>query len=336
MRNAAWMIRMALFWAMLQPAAGGQQAKGTTPDSVALQFRWEPGLHATVVYQKSIIRDTAGACDTTRYQMAFRMSVEPHPDGMLIRRYDPFLVRVNGRALAGPESLAVMTTLGSMMTSIVVNNQGGFLDLHEKDSLVARVRRTLQRALRADDPRVVNFMKEETGKFLTQAAAEEWSAMVEFWAGSRLAVGVTDTLRWEAPTSLSAEVKFPMITLTMLQKGVDCSEYAPTASGPHDSLCVILSTSTRVEPDSLQPRLMAVLDRLAHRLGSPIPAARKDAMLLQMKGMMATRNTFLVTSPATLLPTLVVLQKITEVPEVRVRREESEAYSFQFETGKKP
>ncbi|HEU0012915.1 MAG TPA: hypothetical protein VFQ45_04490 [Longimicrobium sp.] len=286
------MKRFALAAALLLAAAPvrAQDTIAAPADTVRLRFGWQPGMTMRMEAEKLRTRESANGPTTVRMASTAWTSVAPHPRGLLVRtdsmRWDEL-----------PDALGpvgeMLRSLGSSAAdpATIVTADGEFVGLNDPAALRAEVERALEPMLAEFEAEVPGIRQMMQGMMseeaLATAAADEWGAMVAFWADADLELGTVyaldDTI--QAP---GLGVPIPMTLEFGAMERVPCTEEETQAR------CV------RLELNSI-PDQEALLQAVAQLMGALGPEIQAEMEAL--KGQLSVETlTTLVTDPATLRP----------------------------------
>lgn len=237
-------------------AAGAVPAAAQEPavETVALRFGWTAGQQAEVLTTRFRVRQ-AESTDTIQGQAAYRLRVEPHADGLLIRHDSVQLSGVNVPAASAANILADLTP------SYVVSDAGEFRGLHDAVGYAARMRTVVTGMLgeqaSGDAGQLLSQMLSEAA--LEGLAAQEWNAIVGTWVGADVDLGEQYQLTEVAPIALLPGETVPMITLVEVHR----ASCPGAAVGQFDCVRMVLTS----RPDAHAMRL--VLQQFVDRVASP-------------------------------------------------------------------
>lgn len=275
---------LALLFACATQLGAQEEAKHEgkgAGETVHLNFAWPDSLDARVVlsrYREMI----AERADTTRTIISYRMSVRPHPEGLLVR-YSDFDV---GNVLSADELTALQEALGGAVPSLVIDRSGQFVRIANVESVVAMVD-TILGSLPDPTGRgraaIDGLLTPET---LAALSAQEWNGVVGFWLDGDLEIGALYQLEEEVEIPLLPGSRVPMISDISLTGRVPCFEGA-VADG-----CVEAQVISYPNPEAMAELVEDFFEEFA---GETMPPLVIEALDMETE-------VLLTTDPATLLP----------------------------------
>lgn len=241
------------------PVAVGDSAG----EVVALSFDWPVGLSAQIDFsQRRVVRRGIGS-DTLDMAATYRMRVEEHPRGLLMRTEGTEPIRL-ADSNADREVLMrdIMARLNSLVLSSIVSGDGTLLSVEGIGEMREAVRASLQPLIRELGPigpefrRIMDQLMSEDVLFA--AAEEDWNAIVGFWRDAELESGWTYESRGDAPLPIYPDRVIPYDYEFSLHGRVDCDTGMELAAGE----CVELSLVTRPNEAALAAAISEILPPL--------------------------------------------------------------------------
>jgi hypothetical protein len=234
--------------ALLAPSSLLAQADTTPPEQIAINFAWPAGLKASVVARRFQVRNTGGNPDTTEVTVGYTMTVEEHPDGLLVR-YDDFRVlgiKTEDRG-AVPSAQAIAEGFGAFLPDLVVSRSGELLRLEGTERLKSEIESLVAPLLGSATPQIDQLFETLLSEeFLTSKAAEEWNILVGSWIDSELEIGAVYELEAEEYSPLSPDIPIPFLYFFSLSSRRPCREGAPEPS------CVVLEMRSYPEAEAVR------------------------------------------------------------------------------------
>lgn len=254
------------------------------PDSVELRFAWPIGT--TVDVHASRWRARTGQADTLDVAARYRIEVQAHAQGRLIRYSN---LALDANAEPGAASVeAALERIAGLLPSYIVGADGEFIRLHD----LSAYRRGVERLVRdiAGEPemasRILTLLQPMLSEqALTATVAREWDMLVGLWAGADLEVGAVYEYEDRSYVPLAPDVPIPMIAEFSVAERLAC----PAATRRR---CVRIEHISTVDEDSVARAVRAVLERFT--AGSGVALKIDD---FEIENLLE-----LVTEPTTLLP----------------------------------
>jgi hypothetical protein len=261
--------------AIAQEVDGGAApvAVDSAGEVVALSFDWPVGLSAQIDFsQRRIARRGIGS-DTLDMATTYRMRVEEHPRGLLMRTEGTEPMRL-ADSNADREVLMrdIMARLNSLVLSSVVSRDGTLLDVEGLGEMREAVRASLQPLIRDLGPvgpefrRIMDQMMSD--EVLFAAAEDDWNAIVGFWAGADLEIGWTYESQGEAPLPIYPDRTIPYDHEFSVLGRADCDTGDEMPTGE----CVHLHLVTRPNEAALAAAISEILPPLrvdGQQVGGP-------------------------------------------------------------------
>lgn len=305
-RVAAALVVTAVVHAALPAASIAQDADhdetpAVVPDSagetVALAFNWPAGLSAQIDFRQRRIQRRGIGADTLDMTATYRMRVEEHPRGLLMRTEGTEPMRLSDTN-ADRELLMrdLVVRLNSLVLSSIVSVDGTLLDVHGLDGMRDAVWVSLEPLMRELGPVAPEFRRimqdVMSDEAMLAVAKEDWNAIVGFWIDAELETGWTYESQFDAPLPMYPDRVIPYDHEFALLGRVDCDtgETFPTAD------CVELFLTTRPNEAALAAAISEILPPLLVD-GQPVAGPR---MRLDVEHYVRLRA-----EPAGLLPHLV-------------------------------
>ena len=217
-----------------------------------LKFAWPERIEASVETErhKEERRGTT-APKVTTVKMRYRMGVEPHPKGRLIRFSDYTLL---GPSTAQPAGEDVSQVLTLLQPSVIVSAEGAFQSVQD----IAGVRAAMLELVGGvkgtqDGPAALKELMANltSEQFLQAMAANEWQVLAETWIGLPL---TNEWLPFETEQPIAI---FPGMTVTI--KGtVGLISKAPCNRGGSAVTCGTFEMKTSTDPKVIE----AVMKRM--------------------------------------------------------------------------
>lgn len=310
---ALLLIALALPAAALRAQARGRgatkPAAPVKPDSVKLRFGWTAGTTAIVESGMTRLRETNGKRDSSMLAVRYRLLVQPHVDGMVVRSDSfsaPGLPAPAGDTAAMVQR--IIEQLGAGSASFVVGADGEFKRLEDAaatkakfDSAVAPFMREMKDA----PPQLRGLMAQMTSpEVLTANASREWNVLVGTWSGADWVIGEVYEAQVEEPIPVMPGVTMPMLYQFSAAGRVACDG---AERGPRG--CVELRMV--VVPDS------AGMRTFFKELTSRLAPQMAEQMTQLIGGMRTETEVVVVAEPATLRPHF-----MSQVQRVEVRAKE--------------
>ena len=266
------------------PPSGDSESPSPSAEIVALEFDWPVGMKARAVSRIRRSRLRAGVTDSTSIVSTYQMQCSRHPEGLLIE-YRSFALVDEDELPTQPQPERLAQLASSMMPSLIVAEDGELLRIEG----VERIREGLEPLLepvREDDPQIAAALGELLARALSEDAleervAEEWSALVGFWAEADLEIGATYEMESESAHPLFPGTMLPFRFRFWAEGRKPCHEDDPEAN------CIELRMMSFPDPDVLQ----GILDQL---LSAPGAAAYEELHI--------ENSVRLLTEPGSLLP----------------------------------
>jgi hypothetical protein len=288
----------ALLALVLLPLSAAAQAD---PDTVRLRFGWRPGMQAQVEYEQVRTREIDGESDSTRIASTYRLEVEPHAEGLLIRYVDtrwtdlPELDGPGGdffRALAGTES--------GGKPQYVVSANGEFLRTEGMEQLAAELRAAVQPLMdemEGEAAAAFRNMMEVTfsDEGMASAVSSEWMTMAGFWVDAELDTAGVWEMEDEFETPIFPGLVIPLVTQFELAGWVPCTD------GDGAPRCVELQMASFPDPEAMQQGMRELMQRVG------LPEEEVAAALSEVQ---AETYVTLVTEPGTLRPHFLQTTKV--------------------------
>lgn len=290
--------RLALGLAVLLAGPAVAQKKPPAPpppaDTVRLRFGWPVGLTARVNAHKFRARSADGKADTTNVRLSYRLIVEPHRQGRL--------VRFHGFEVPGvPVLEEVEDRVSALMPSVIVDTTGAFVAIEGVEAM----RRELETFLGTSADKAGNLRPEtralleriRSPEMLTTLAEYEWNALVGTWIDAAFVVGLSYETEYELPFPLFPGVMVPVVQEFAAVARVPCTQQ------DSQRRCVELESFLYYDQDAMR----AVLDRLMAQMTLPDTVQQPVIEDYELETEMR-----LIAEPGTLIPyRLVVTKQIT-------------------------
>lgn len=323
-RPIALLAAAALLAAPALLRAQTAPAPADTGEVVELRFAWAPGSAATVTLEGSRVRTgaIAQAIDVSTAS-TYRLVVEPHPRGRLVRMTDFRFTRL-------PEldsvSLALVRATGSITSSLafVVDEEGSFVALEDAPGLRARLQALVVDPVLAElGPDAAPQVRQMLASFvsdpvLSASASQEWSLQVGTWVAADLEIGVPYEVDMPVAVPFFPGAELSINHQFVVRGRVPCTE------GAADSACVALEMVARPDPEAMRELVHQVVERLG------APAAEVESALAGVQGESTIEA---VMEPSTLRPHRVVVVKTSVIrgSEGEARQVERRDYRYTWE-----
>lgn len=253
--------------AAVAQAAGYDEPPAAVADSagevVALMFDWPAGLSAQIDFSQRRIQRRGIGADTLDMTATYRMHVENHPRGLLMRTEGTEPIRLSDTN-ADRESLMrdLVVRLNSLVLSSIVSEDGTLLDVEGLGRMRDAVWTSLEPLMRELGPLAPEFrriMQEiMSDEAMFAAAEEDWNAIVGFWADAELESGWTYESQFEAPLPIYPDRVIPFDHEFSLHGRVDCDTGETFSTGD----CVELFLTTRPNEAALAAAIAEILPPL--------------------------------------------------------------------------
>jgi len=261
-----------------EPEPAAPRGSALTGELVDLHFAWPVGLTARVEYQERGESKTLQGVETVVFRSSHRMRVEQADDGIRVI-HDEFSLEpvTSAEGAKSPDNSSQQDALetepdqpvGDLLPDLIVDRTGRLVRITGTDRLRADA---LERMSKGTEPsaesraRLERFITHAVSDdALTERATRDWNALVSFWAGERLAVGVTSAALGGggAPGQLSVTPRVPCAAGDRAAKCVRIElESHPT---PELRQTILLVT----EPDRLVPHEVRVGNEVHARMARP-------------------------------------------------------------------
>ena len=301
---------------------------------VPLAFGWTPTIEARVEVWHSRVRQAVQS-DTQRSALRYTMHVQEHPDGLLIT-YDDFALgpSPDGHPSHGPRPALSKSgsprveMLSGLMPSFVVTNDGEFVRLDDLDGLKDRNLQAIRDSLTTpEEERLLRDML--TDDAMTSIVAQEWTAIVDFWAGRQLV-----PRRTVETTGVGSLPLIPTITVAMTYK-VTLKRWLPCSEDEREKRCVELELYSYPNSAQVARALHSLLESVAVA-ATPDQATAVVSAIPAFRSMDVENLITLITEPGTLLPHELQINRLTtgtmsiEGESIPVRLLDQRAYRFEY------
>lgn len=230
---------------------------------VVLTFDWPVGLSAQIDFSQRRIQRRGIGADTLDMSATYRMRVEKHPRGLLMRTEGTEPIRLSDTN-ADRESLMrdLVVRLNSMVLSSVVSESGTLLDVEGLGGIRDAVWASLEPLMRELGPLAPEFRRimqqVMSDEAMLAAATEDWNAIVGFWVDAELETGWTYESQFEAPLPIYPDRVIPFDHEFSLHGRVDCDTGETFSTGA----CVELFLTTRPNETALAAAIAEILPPL--------------------------------------------------------------------------
>jgi hypothetical protein len=262
------------------PESHPAASRGSAPtgELIDLHFAWPVGLTARVEYQETGESKTPQGVETIVFRSSHRMRVEQADEGIRVIHDEFSLEPVSSAEGAkSPGSSSSQDPLetepdepvGDLLPDLIVDRTGKLVRIAGIDRLRADA---LERMSKGTEPspesrarleRWISHAVSDTA--LTERATRDWNALVSFWAGVRLAVGVTSAslAGGGAPGQISVT---PRVACDVGDRAAKCVRIElESHPAPELRETILLVT----EPDRLVPHEVRVGNEVHARMTRP-------------------------------------------------------------------
>lgn len=263
----ATVVHAALPAAIVAQEAEYDEPPATVPDSageiVTLRFDWPEGLSAQIDFSQRRIQRRGIGADTLDMTATYRMRVEKHPRGLLMRTEGTEPIRLSDTN-ADRESLMrdLVVRLNSLVLSSIVSEDGTLLDVEGLGRMRDAAWVSLEPLMRELGPLAPEFRKimQEvmSDEVMLAAANEDWNAIVGFWVDAELEAGWTYESQFDAPLMMYPERVIPYDQEFSFYGRVDCDTGEAFSTGD----CVELFLTTRPNETALAAAIAEILPPL--------------------------------------------------------------------------
>ncbi len=191
------------------------EPKNTTPpgstrtgEAIDLHFAWPVGLAARVEYEEKQESPGAQRVENIVFRSSHRMRVEQADEGIRVVHdefsSEPVTSGKGARPLGAPAEQDPLETepdapVGDLLPDLIVDHAGHLVRITGADRLradaLARMSRGTEESPESQARLERWIAHAVSDDALTERATRDWDALVEFWAGARVAVGVTSAPR---------------------------------------------------------------------------------------------------------------------------------------------
>jgi len=266
-------------------SAGSPQPKAATPgtsaltgESIDLHFAWPVGLTARVEYEENGEFKTPQGVQTIVFRSSHRMRVEQADEGIRVIRDEFSLEPVtSAEGARSPGNAAQQDALetepdaqvGDLLPDLIVDRTGKLVRIAGTDRLRADALERMSKGTEQSPEsraRLERWIAHAVSDAeLTQRATRDWSALVSFWVGAQLDVGVTSAPLASGGASGQISVT-PRVPCDAGDRSATCVrielESHPAPELRHTVLLV-------TEPDRLVPHEVRVGNEIHGRMTRP-------------------------------------------------------------------
>lgn len=274
---------------------GAQEVTGEATDTLRLRFDWHPGLEGRVEVERLRVRRTPGGEDTTFAEARYRLRALDHPEGRVIVHEEVTLPTLQLAAAVDVDGERMRRRLSDHVEAVapgcVVRDDGAFLRLEGGEALAAAIGSHVERVLAGRPRDELERIRRALGSLLTEEflrnlAAQEWNALVGFWARRGVVTGRMQELRRMEEVPFFADMRIPTVYQYRTAGRVPCHEADP------DRSCVELRLRSFPDAESLHGGLERTMEELGAEPGEG-PGVRN---------LVIENSVLLVTEPRTLIP----------------------------------
>ncbi len=281
-------------------------ADPASAQSVSFDFGWKPGMTATVTTTQIQSQSQMGMTSETQYSSEYRLAVEDHPRGVLVRSTNGKMTGFSSpQAAQAPFVEDLMRAMVEADYQMVVDENGILVDYQGSEAMDARVKEILDEALApmrgmpGAEGMATMFEGLASGDLLKTMVESQWASTIEFWTMEELKMGEFVTSQEEAPVPILANRTLLMNT----EMGV--TEFAPCREGAAADSCVVVEVRASPDPSDLQPLMEEMIGEMFAGLGMD--------MEIGFDSMAQTTVSRIVLDPATMIPYRVTMDQTSEV-----------------------
>jgi hypothetical protein len=228
------------------PNAATSATSTATGELIDLHFAWPVGLTAQVEYQQEGEARTPHGPESIVFRSSHRMRVEQAEEGIRVV-HDEFSLQpvtsAEGAKSSGrtgpqdPLETEPAGQVGDLLPDLIVDRTGNLLRIGGTDRLRQEALERMATGTEQSPEsraRLEHWIAHAVSDVeLTERAKRDWSALVSFWVGARLPVGVT-----ESPAANGGAASRVSVTPRV-----------PCDAGDRSSRCVRIELETRPAPE---------------------------------------------------------------------------------------
>lgn len=297
---------LVLLAALLLPGVAVAQQAGSTAadvDVVALTFAWPVGMTASVEREGFRVKQADGPPVESGIHVTYDLEVFEHPDGRLILFRN---VGIPGMPAPQDAEPLMAHAVSGTAPGYIVSDAGRLLDVHQLDDLHSAMMDLWRREVgsQPDDEQEAVLGQLLSRETLSAIVAQEWEALVGFWAGTELEVGAVYEMQAEEPLPLLDNA----LVLYRYEFGV--SERLPCLPTGVELDCVELIVRSYPDPDSLQSRVRALIERVRGTADADMPQP-------SFKTFDTMNEIIVVAEPGSLIPHALTITRLLEAEQDR-------------------
>lgn len=249
---------------LFAPSAPAQE-EARDPETIPLQFNWAPGLDASVSTELRMLQMARpGISSDVRIVTRYRMLVEEHASGLLVRNTDGELLGIESDPpMAADDPMRLLYQgMSGIDRGYVVSDDGELLDVEGKGEVSAAFRTSLAPFFdsTANTPEMEGTLELLEGMLTPEALVSEanqlWRALISIWTGTDVKVGAVHQSETEELSPILPGITIPMRHETRLLERVPCP------NDPETGGCVKLELRSFPDPTALQEMIGAITDQV--------------------------------------------------------------------------